>query len=114
MPESPRSQPESEDSADGSPNDELRRLRRQLREIERQLETREAELALLRGSHSFKLTAPLRWLRRQLSREPGPQPSVDSILADANELPPAIAAFPKRFVHQSPPERLNDSHRPLR
>ncbi|AOH36129.2 hypothetical protein BGP89_06980 [Luteimonas sp. JM171] len=94
--------------------EELRRLRRQLRATERQLELREAELDLLRGSHSFKLTAPLRWLRRRLSASPAPQPSVDSVLSDVTRLPAAVGAFPKRFVQPGPPERLNESHRPLR
>ncbi len=111
MPQSPPSSRSTDSGANTT--EELRRLRRQLRETERQLELRETELGLLRGSHSFKLTAPLRWLRRQLSTHPVAQPSVDSVLSDINRLPPALGAFPKRFVRQEPPERLNDSHRPL-
>lgn len=93
--------------------EELRRLRRQLREVERQLERREAELSLLRNSHSFKLTAPLRWLRRQLSRERVAGPSIDALLSQEDRLPPAVRAFPARLVRHEPPDRLNDSHRPL-
>lgn len=101
------------DRRNGGP-EELRRLRRQLREVERQLERREAELALLQNSHSFKLTAPLRWLRRQLLRDRMTGPSIDALLSQEDRLPPAVRAFPARLVRHEPPNRLNDSHRPLR
>lgn len=93
---------------------EIRRLRKRLRETERQLQQREEELALLRGSHSFKLTAPLRWLRRQLARSGGDGGAAADAQVRGEELPPAVTAFPWRFVRHEAPERLNDSHRPLR
>lgn len=93
---------------------ELRRLRKQLRETEQELQQREEELAVLRGSHSFKLTAPLRWLRRQLARSSGVGAVAGGTQVLAEELPPAVTAFPWRFVRHEAPERLNDSHRPLR
>ncbi|MEN1944431.1 glycosyltransferase family A protein [Luteimonas sp. MJ293] len=93
---------------------ELRRLRRQLRETEQALQLREDELAVLRGSHSFKLTAPLRWLRGWLSRSNGSGVPATAVPAWGDQLPPAIKAFPWRLVKHDAPERLNDSHRPLK
>ena len=85
-----------------------------LREVEQLLKLREEELALLRSSHSFKLTAPLRWLRRRLSGEAGPASALDAALLRDGPIPPAIQGFPVSMVKRDPPARLNDSHRPLR
>lgn len=93
--------------------EELHRLRKQLQDAARMLEVRERELAIMRNSRSFRLTAPLRWLRRRLSGAAHSEATLDSVLAGNDQLPLAIRSFPSRMVHQESPERPNDSHRPL-
>lgn len=92
-------------------SEELHRLRRQLRQVERRLEAREEELAVLLGSNSFKLTAPLRWLRRRIG---SPEVPVEVKVESRQSLPPAVRAFPRRLINFDPPSDLNQSHRPLR
>ncbi|MCE7032780.1 glycosyltransferase [Lysobacter sp. GX 14042] len=75
------------------------------------MEAREDELAILLGSNSLKLTAPLRWLRRRFGRAEMP---AEVNLASKQKLPPAVRAFPRRLIEFDPPPDPNQSHRPLR
>lgn len=111
MSRTPSPDPESADHPGDAGSAELHRLRRQLRQVERKLEAREEELAVLLGSNSFKLTAPLRWLRRRIGSAGMPE----EVGVDSRErLSPAVKAFPRRLIDFDPPSDLNQSHRPLR
>lgn len=94
---------------------EVAKLRRRLRAVERELELREAEIQLLRSSHSFRLTAPLRMLRRMLSS--GREDALGLILRAGSTDgtgEPALAGLPRHvFATAERPAGPNDSHRPL-
>lgn len=113
MSRAPSPGPESADHPVDARAGELHDLRRQLRQTERRLEAREEELALLLGSNSFKLTAPLRWLRRRLGQSGAQMPLAED-LDSRRGLPPAVSSFPRRLVQFNPPADPNESHRPLR
>ena len=113
MSRAPTPDPESAEPPSDAGGGELHRLRRRLRQIERQLEAREEELAILVGSNSFKLTAPLRWLRRRLGGS-GTQTTRAAEIGSRRALPPAIGSFPRRLIQFSPPADTNESYRPLR
>lgn len=93
----------------------LRQLRRRLRKVEEALAAREQEVAMLRGSRSFRLTAPLRWLRAKLAGEAGTPATTSSAQADASRERHALQGLPGHVLADpGPAADPNDSHRPLR
>jgi len=87
---------------------ELHRLRRRIRQLEGNLDASEREVALLRNSRSFKITAPLRWLWRNLDRRRIPAATaIDTRDAVLHGLPVSVCAG--AAPHSDP----NASHRTL-
>lgn len=87
---------------------ELHTLRRRLAKLEERLQTREQELETVLNSHSFRVTRPLRWLRRILagnhavrSRTPAHAPGT------------AVDGFPLPLRRASAESDPNESHRIL-
>lgn len=87
---------------------DVQRLRRRVRELERALDQREQELATLLASKSFRLTAPLRWMRRMLTGRQLPVPALPA-RAEA----PSVSGIPRRLRAQIGEVGANSSHRLL-
>lgn len=110
--------PEVEEAAhpdgDTQVSPSLRQLRRRLRKVEEALAAREQEVAMLRGSHSFRLTAPLRWLRAKLSGSDTAPAAASAVQAGAQCGRPATLGLPGHVLAEpGPAPDPNDSHRPL-
>lgn len=110
--------PENDEASlpvDGEASIELRRLRRRLRKVEAELKARNDEVATLRSSHSFRLTAPLRWLRAQLAGGRSDAQAAKGPASGSVAVGEALVGLPSHLL--ADPESSadpNESHRPLR
>lgn len=95
----------------GDEGPEIHRLRRRVRQLELELDGSEREVALLRNSRSFRITAPLRWIWSNLNRGPvsaAPAATVRDSDHVVQGLPASVCAMDES--RQTDP---NASHRTL-
>lgn len=88
---------------------ELQALRRELAVSRSLLAEKDAAVQAVQGSYSWRITAPMRWLRRQaiaLTRRPAPKPAAQAPI-DVSEM---VAASPKTCIlaHHDPDAAVCD------